>query len=328
MMVDPAVSDITSGSAGSGPYLVKAHNKGQSVVLAKNEAYWGTPARFDEVTFRYYDDPNAMNSSMLAGDLDIISNLQAPNALPQFSDTERFTVVTGTTNGEVVLGLNHDNEALAKLEVRQALTKAIDRRALLNTIWNGQGTLIGSMAVPTDPWFEDLSGTNPYDPEAAKALLKEAGYAKGLKLRFRVPVIPYAVKAAQFVQSQLKEVGVEAQIEELEFSRWIPEVLTNGDYDLTVVSHVEARDLGLFADSSYYWHYKNPAFAQLYTAADGADLQQSTELMRQATEVLADDAAAIWLFALPNLVITKASITGIAQNATTLSFDLTTLASR
>ncbi|MDR1432353.1 MAG: ABC transporter substrate-binding protein, partial [Propionibacteriaceae bacterium] len=212
--------------------------------------------------------------------------------------------------------------------VRQALTKAIDRRALLDTVWNGQGTLIGTMAVPTDPWYKDLFNTNPYDPEAAKALLKEAGYAKGLKLRFRVPVIPYAVKSAQFVSSQLSDIGVDAEIEEMEFSRWIPEVLTNGDYDMTVVAHVEARDLGRFADPVYYWHYQNQEFAQLYNLADAADLQQSTQLMGQATEVLANDAAAIWLFALPNLVITKADITGIAQNATTLSFDLTTVASR
>lgn len=95
---------------------------------------------------------------MLSGDLDVISNLQAPDSLPQFADPSRFTVTKGTTNGEVVLGLNHKSKALANLKVRQALTAAIDRRALLDTVWNGEGTLIGSMAVPTDPWYEDLSG--------------------------------------------------------------------------------------------------------------------------------------------------------------------------
>lgn len=113
----------------------------------------------------------------------------------------------------MVLGLNHESKALAKLEVRQALTMAIDRQALRDTVWNGQGALIGSMAVPTDPWYEDLTGTNPYDPEKAKALLKQAGYESGLTLRLRVPVIPYAVKSAQFVASQLRDIGVKATIE-------------------------------------------------------------------------------------------------------------------
>ena len=331
MILDPAnAGDLNTTSAGSGPYSVKSHTQGQSVVLARNDNYWGNPARFDEVTFRYYGDPNAMNAAMLSGDLDIISNLQAPDALSQFADASRFTTISGTTNGEVVLGLNHESKALAKLEVRQALTMAIDRRALMDTVWNGQGTLIGSMAVPTDPWYEDLSGINPYDPEKAKQLLKDAGYASGLTLRLRVPVVPYAVKSAQFVQSQLRDIGVNAKIEELDFSgRWLDEVFAKGDYDLTIVAHVEARDLGKFANPNYYWHYGDEKFAALYTQADQASSEeQSTQLMKQAVRFLAEDCAAIWLFALPNLVITKSTISGVSDNATTLSFDLSTITSR
>lgn len=328
MMVDPSFTgDLATTTAGSGPYALKSQTKGQSVVLAPNTNYWGTPARFTEVTFRYYTDANAMNASMLSGDLDIISNLQAPDALSQFADTSRFTTISGTTNGEVVLGLNHQNKALAKLDVRRALTMAIDRKQLLDTVWNGQGTLIGSMSVPTDPWYEDLSGTNPYNPAEAKQLLKNAGYANGLTLRLRVPAFPYAQKSAQFVASALRDVGVTAKVEELDFSRWLNEVYTNGDYDMTIVAHVEARDLGNFALPNYYWHYGNPKFAALYNAADQAKTEaESIELMKQALRYLADDAAAIWLFALPNLVIAKSTITGLPKNATTLSFDLSTIA--
>ncbi len=330
MILDPgAAIDPSTASAGSGPYQVKVHNQGQSVVLQDNTAYWANPARFDEVTFRYFSDPNAMNAAMLGGDLDIISNLQAPDALPQFADVSQYSTISGTTNGEVVLGLNHQNKALSKLEVRQALTMAIDRKALMDTVWNGQGTLIGSMAVPTDPWFEDLSGINAYDPDKAKQLLKQAGYDGKLSLRLRVPVIPYAVKSAQFVASQLRDVGVKVTIEELEFSRWLDQVFLKGDYDMTIVAHVEARDLGKFADPTYYWHYDSTKFQVLYTAAERATSETtSLEQMKSAAKFLADDAAAIWLFALPNLVITKATISGVAQNATTLSFDLATITSR
>lgn len=330
MILDPAATaDLNTASAGSGPYAVKAHNQGQSVVLAKNSGYWANPARFDEVTFRYFSDPNAMNAAMLGGDLDVISNLQAPDALSQFADTSQYQTISGTTNGEVVLGLNHQTKALSKLEVRQALTLAVDRKALMDTVWNGQGTLIGSMAVPTDPWYEDLSGTKAYDPDKAKQLLKDAGYENKLSLQLRVPVIPYAVKSAQFVASQLRDVGVKVTIEELEFSRWLDEVFLKGDYDLTIVAHVEARDLGKFTDPAYYWHYDSSKFKQLFTAADQATSEEAAlQGMKAAVKYLADDCAAIWLFALPNLVITKSTISGVAQNATTLSFDLTTITSR
>ena len=328
MIVDPTFTgELADATAGSGPYQLETHNRGQSVVLSRNADYWGTPGRFDQVTFRYYGDPNAMNASMLAGDLDVISNLQAPDALPQFSDTSRFTTITGTTNGEVVLGLNNATEALSKREVRLALTMAINRKALRDTVWNGQGTLIGSMVVPTDPWWEDLSNLTPYDPAKAKELLAEAGYPDGLTLRLRVPVIPYAVKSAQFVASQLRDIGVTATIEELEFTRWIPEVLTNGDYDMTIVGHVEGWDIAKFANPNYYWHYDSAEFQRLFALADEATEADAPPLMKQAARYLATDAAAIWLFALPNLVITKKNITGVAQNATSLSFDLTTIAS-
>jgi peptide/nickel transport system substrate-binding protein len=330
MMLDPAnTGDLNTSSAGSGPYLVKAHNQGQSVVLGSNSNYWGNPARFDEVDFRYFTDPNAMNAAMLGGDLDIISNLQAPDALPQFADTTQFTTISGTTNGEVVLGLNNSSKALSKLQVRQALTMAINRKDLMDTVWAGQGTLIGTMTVPTDPWYEDLSGLYPYDPDKAKALLKEAGYGAGLTLRLRVPEVPYAVKSAQFVASQLRDIGVKVTTEELDFSRWLDEVFTKGDYDMTIVAHVEARDLGKFADKSYYWHYGDPRFASLYTTAVEAPTEaQSITDMKAAARYLAEQCASVWLFALPNLVITKATVSGVPQNATTLSFDLSTITSR
>lgn len=329
MMVDPAyTSDLANATAGSGPYAFLAHDKGQSVTLAKNTAYWGTPPRYDQVTFRYFSDANAMNAAMLSGDLDIISNLQAPDSLSQFSDTSRFNTSVGSTNGEVVLALNHKNKALADLRVRQALTMAIDRKALLDTVWAGQGSLIGSMAVPTDPWYQDLSGTNAYNPTAAKVLLKAAGYSQGLTLRMRVPSFPYAVKSAQFVASQLRDVGVTVKIEEVDFVRWQSEVLDGGDYDLSVVAHVEPRDLGKFAQPTYYWHYNSPKFAAMYHAADASTDGQGISRMQQATAYLASDCAAVWLFALPNLVVTNREVGGVAANATSLSFDLTTIASR
>ena len=119
-------------------------------------------------------------------------------------------------------------------------------------------------------------------------------------------------------------------IEELDFTRWLDEVFTKGDYDMTIVAHVEARDLGKFANPKYYWHYDNPKFAAARTRPPTRrpPTTQARRADEAAVKYLADDAAAIWLFALPNLVITKSTITGVAQNATTLSFDLTTITSR
>ncbi|WP_342371696.1 ABC transporter substrate-binding protein [Propioniciclava soli] len=328
VVINPAgFGGAASATAGSGPFTVTRWTPGDAIVMARNENYWGTPANFDEVTIRYILDANALNAAMLSGQIDVIANLQAPDALPQFADPARFTVVEGTTNGEVVLGVNNANPVLADPRVRKALTMAIEKRALVDTVWAGKGTVIGTMSVPTDPYYEDLSGLHAYDPDAARALLAEAGHP-ALTLRLRPAALPYATRAAQFVASQLAAVGVTAQVEEVQFpARWIETVYGNADYDLTIVSHVEARDLITFANPDYYWRYANPEFDALVRAADEADPADYVDGMRAAARFLGEDAAAIWLFVLPNLVITRAGITGVPPNATTLSFDVTTMAS-
>ncbi|PIE20204.1 MAG: ABC transporter substrate-binding protein [Arachnia propionica] len=325
IVYDPAgLETLNTAPAGSGPYEFVAWDQGNYVQLKTNPDYWGDKPEVSEVYFRFFADPNAMNTAMLSGELDVISNLTVPDSIGQFEGDDRFQVLEGSTDGEVVLGFNHQNEALQELRVRQAINHAIDRKALVAAVWGGKGQLIGSMVPPTDPWYTDLADTYPYDPARAKQLLAEAGYADGLQLRLRVPTLPYGPSAGRFVATQLEEVGIDVVLDELEFpARWLDLVYTAGDYDLTIVAHVEPRDIVKFAEPEYYWHYDNPEFAKLIGQADSADAESYVKLMGQASAMLAEDAAADWLFLLPNLIITTKQVGGIEANATNLSFDLT-----
>ncbi len=347
IVMNPAgFATVGTQPAGSGPLAFERWTQGDSIILKKNAAYWGTPVRFDTVTFRYFKDPNAMNSAMLADQLDIISNLQAPEMITQFSDTSRFNVIEGLTDGEVTLAINNGGEhsliddpdpakrvpknpgnpALADVRVRRALTMAIDRQVLLDTVWGGKGTLIGSMVVQTDPFYEDLTATNPYNPDEARRLLAEANQTN-LTLRLRPPTLPYATKAAQFVQSQLAAVGVTVTVEELGFPQWIQEVIGSADYDLSIVAHVEPRDIFTFGNPDYYWRYDNPEVTALLAAADAGTTEEYIADAKKAARIVAEDAAAIWLFTLPNLVVTRHGITGVPENAnSSLSFDVSTIA--
>ncbi len=329
MVIDPAGFDILETvSAGSGPLVLDSWRAQEHTTLKKSKEYWGTPVRYDTVTFKYFADPNAMNAAMQAGQIDVISNLQAPDSLPLFSDTSKFTIIEGTTTGEVVLGLNNSSKVLKDERVRKAISMAINKEKLLETVWGGKGTVIGSMAVPTDPWFEDLTNISPYDPDKAKELLAEAK-ATGLNLRFRPALLPYATKSARFVASELNAVGIKTKIEELQFPEpWLSRIYADADYDMTVVAHVEPFDITNFANPNYYWRYDDPEFVRLVEEADQAAPEDFIPGMRKATRYLAEDAAAVWLFALPNLVITKSTITGLPENQTTLSFDVTTLVTR
>lgn len=323
MIIDPdALTTLAERPAGSGPFTFEAHHAGSDVVLRRNDKYWGTRSRLDSVIFRYFTDGDAMNAAMLAGDINVISNLPVIDSLDQFSDASRFAILEGKTPGEVVMGFNHQQAALKNADVRRAICHAVNRKAIIDTVWDGHGTQIGSMVSPNDPWYEDLSGTYPYDPAKAKQLLAQAK-VQNLSLRLRVPTLPYAPAAGQLVVSQLKAVGITVKLEELEMARWLDEVYTKGDYDMTIIAHVEPYDIVKWANPKYYWHYQNPSFNALITKASEAPEAAMTEDLRQAARVLATDAAADFLALLPSMIITTTDVSGISANVTSLSFDVT-----
>jgi peptide/nickel transport system substrate-binding protein len=316
------VADLAAKPVGTGPYVLSGWKRGDSIRLGANPAYWGTKPQVASVTLKYFKDATAMNNALLTGGIDVISAVQAPESLQQF-DASRFQTVEGTTNGEVVLSMNNGRPPFDDKKVRQAVRHAIDHRALLDTAWAGRGQLIGSMVPPTDPWYEDRAGDHPYDAAKAKQLLG----GRTFDVKMRIPNLPYAVASAQVVKSQLAQVGINAEIEPLEFpARWLDVVFKQGDYDLSIINHVEPRDMSIFGDKSYYFRYDNPAYGKLLAEADAGTEQEQTDKRKQAAKLLSEDAAADWLFLFPNLIVAKKGITGLPENAISESFDFTALA--
>ena len=325
MFAPGGVAHLATAAVGSGPYQVDRFNLGDSVVLKANPRYWGPKPTYTTVVLRYFKDATALDNALLSNGIDVISSLQAPDSLPQFDSDNRFTTIQGTTTAKVVLSFNGAKAPLNDKRVRQALTYAIDRKALLDAAWAGKGLLIGSMVPPSDPWYEDLSGYYPYDPGKARQLLAAAGQ-QHLTLRLRIPNLPYAVDSAQVIRSDLAQVGVIVTIEELDFPAvWLKQVFTGHDFDMSIVAHVEARDIVTFGQPTYYWGYDNPAVIKLLAEADAGTPRQQVDDMKQVARTIAADAAADWLFLLPNLVIAKKGVTGLPPNQVSESFDLSAL---
>jgi peptide/nickel transport system substrate-binding protein len=317
------VADLANKPVGTGPYQLGSWKRGDSILLAANPKYWGAKPKLPAVTLKYFKDATAMNNALLTSGIDVISSVQAPESLQQFADPNRFETVEGTTNGEVVLSLNNGRPPFNDKKVRQAVRYAIDHKALLDTAWAGRGQLIGSMVPPTDPWYEDRTGDYPFNVAKAKELLGGKTY----NVKMRIPNLPYAVAGAQVVKSQLAQVGITADIEPLEFpARWLDVVFKQGDYDMSIINHVEPRDMGIFADKSYYFRYDNPEYGKLLAAADQGTEQEQTDDLKKAAKLLSDDAAADWLFLFPNLIVAKKGVTGLPKNGIAEAFDFTALA--
>jgi len=325
-MFDPSgVADLANTPIGTGPYTVSEFRRGDALVLTARDDYWGEPPAIDEVVLQYFDDATAATNALLTDGIDVIGTVQAPESLARFEGDDRFQIIEGTTNGEVTLAMNNAFGPTSDPRVRRAIAMAIDHQAVLDTAWAGRGALIDTMVPPTDPWYQPLPDVTPYDPAAARALLAEAG-TPTLSLRFRVANLPYAVASAQVVQSQLAAIGIETQIEPLEFpARWLEEVFTNADYDLSIVAHVEPRDIRTFGDPDYYWRYESAEVQELLAASETGTEEQQVAALQRVGRLIAEDAAADWLFLLPNLIVADADVRGLPQNRIGEALDLTAL---
>ncbi len=326
MFDEKGVSDLANDPVGTGPYDVTDFSRGDSITLTRNDDYWGEEPYFETVTLQYFKDPTALNNALLSDTIDVIGTVQTPESLEQFEGNEDYQVIEGTTNGEVVLSMNNESGPLSELTARQAVRYAIDHQALVDTCWAGRGELIGSMVPPTDPWYEDRTGDYPHDPEQAKQLLEESGVA-GKTVRLRLPTLPYADACGQVVKSQLEEVGFTVDLDQQEFpAAWLNTVFTNADYDMSIIAHVEPRDMGaVFGDPKYYTRYGDPEFQDLLEKADQGSPEEQADYLQQAAKQLSDEAVADWLFLLPNLIVADAGITGLPENAISESFDVTEL---
>ncbi len=326
MLTPSAMDQIANHPVGTGPFVFDEWVQGDSITLTKNPDYWGEPALLDKVVFKYINDPNALNNALLAGDIDIIAGVSAPELLEVFKNNPDFVVYEGLTNGEVTLAINAHNPPLDDLRVRQAISYAIDRQAIIDGAYFGYGVPIGSHTTPLDPYYVDLTDVYPYNPDKARELLKEAG-AEGTTLRLFLPPVSYARRGGEIVASQLEDVGFNVEIHNVEWGVWLEDVFKNGDYDLSIVAHVEPRDLVKYGNPDYYWAYDNPQVAEMLTQADSEpDEAKRNEIYAEIQRQITADAANAWLFLLPALSVTKKGITGYIANAPGLSLDVTKLA--
>jgi peptide/nickel transport system substrate-binding protein len=326
ILEESAVGTIENEPVGTGPFRFGSWTVGDSIVIERNDDYWGEPALLETVTFRYINDPNALNNAMLSGDLDILAGVSAPELLTAFESDDRFEVLQGLTNGEVTLSLNGSRPPLDDVLVRQAVSHAIDRDAVVDLAYAGYGTPIGSFSTPLDPWYRDLTEVYPYDPDRARELLTEAG-VENVTLEMVLPPVSYASRSGEIIASQLAEVGITVNITNVEWGVWLEDVFTNHDFDMSIVAHVEPRDVGQYGNPDYYWGNDSPQVAPILAQADSEpDPDVRNELYASVLEEITAVAADNWLFVLPALAVIEKGVTGYEADLPGLALDVTKLA--
>ncbi|HZY49831.1 MAG TPA: ABC transporter substrate-binding protein [Devosia sp.] len=320
-----AETNVTN-PVGTGPYQLGEWVKADHITLVPNPNYTGTKPALDKVTFKFISDPTAAASAVLAGDVDVFSGFPAPELLEQFKANPDLVVTVGSTQGETIAAMNNAHPPLDNVKVREAIAHAIDRKAIIDGSQFGYGTPIGSFFPPGDPAYIDLTSISNFDPAKSKQLLADAG-VKDLTLTFKVPPAAYARAAAPIIQQELADVGIKVNVVNVEWADWIANVFQGAyDYDLTMVSHVEANDFAAFGKPGYYTNYKadglNKLVAELNATTDPA---KQISIKQDIQKLLANDFVALYLFELPNITVAKKGVTGLWENAPQPTTDLSAI---
>jgi peptide/nickel transport system substrate-binding protein len=324
VILDPkSAAGTATKPVGTGPFTFANWAKGSAVTLAKWDGFRDAKnVKLNRVTFRFINDPAARVAALLAGDLDGVPRLDAPQNVKQFQDDPRFTVAIGATAGKGIMTINNKKKPFDDVRVRRALSHAIDRKAFIEGVLEGLGKPIGSHFAPTDAGYVDLTGMYPYDPEKAKALLKEAGVQTPLNVTLTLPPPQYARKGGEVVAAQLAKVGVVAKIENVEWAQWLGGTF-KGNFDLTLINHVEPLDYMQYANPQYYWGYDSKPFRDLAArhAATG-NAKERSQLFADLQKMIATDAVNVFIFNPAQVAVAKKGLKGLWASSPIFANDM------
>lgn len=315
-----------SNPIGTGPFKFVKWARGDRVEMVRFNGYWNPELPYlDKVTFKFIGDASAQIAALKAGDIDVVGYIAAPESAMEMSRDKRFKVFSGTTTGEVIMSTNNKAKPFDNKLVRQAMACAIDRQAVVDLVMFGYGTPIGSHWSPSTPYYVDLTAKFPYNPKKARELLKKAGYPNGFDATIKLPAIySYSKRAGEVIADMLGKVGIKLKIEIVEWGQWIERIFKKKEYQLTMIGHVEAWDIGIYANPKYYFQYDSQEFRDAYAKALTAPNEaEKSKWFGRCQEIIAEDAVNGYMFSAPSLPVLKASVMGWWENYPTIALDCT-----
>lgn len=310
-------------TASSGAFIVKEWRRGDRVILEKNPNFWQADrVKLDGVEWISVPDDNTRMLNVQAGQLD--TAIFVPfSRVEELKKDANLNVHVETSTREDHLLINHEHGALAKKEVRQALDMAIDKKALVDTVTFGLGTVANSFVPKGALYYYADNLQRPYDPEKAKAMLAEAG-ASDLTLNYVVRAGDEVVEqTAILLQQQLAKAGVTVNINKVDPSaEW--DMLVAGDYDVGVnywTNDILDPDqkttfvVGHDSNMNYMTRYENDKVKDLVAAARlELDPAKREAMYVDIQKMAKDDVNWIDLYYSPYINVSRKGIENFYQN--------------
>lgn len=309
--------DQASAPIGTGPYRFVSYEPLSRFVVEKFNDYYGTPGHLDTVTFKIFPNLDSAFLELMAGSVDLMSQLTIDRADQLTKD---FNIETSRFNLVQALFLNNAVKPFDNINVRKALCYAIDRDEINQIISDGRGTVIGSAVFPGMSSFfaGELVDVYPYDTEKAKSLLKTAGYPDGFTFTIKIPSSYDAHMATgEIIVEQLKKVGITAKIEPVEWSTWLSDVYSRREFQATIIgfdANLAPNDILKrynSTSSKNMINYINPAFDEAFNnGLASVSNEDKIRYYKECQRILTEDAASVYIEDPAQLTAVKKNLKG------------------
>lgn len=231
----------------TGPFEVVSYTPEQELVVQRNENYWGEAPRLDKITFRFFPDDTTRVLALQNGEVDLITDVPQ-GILASIEDTPGIKIQKSSVGNVTLIYVARRDSAgnpklLADPVLRRAVAASIDTEAFVNGVLGGNAEVVDTVSPPAVLGeFAGMVQGVDYNPAEAERLLDQAGWTRqgdGIRAKDGRPLtleIVYArvdLTIAEFVQSQLRAVGIDAQVKQLDTGAY-RDALSSGDYDLDI----------------------------------------------------------------------------------------------
>jgi peptide/nickel transport system substrate-binding protein len=317
--------DLQNADGGSGPFKLVEYTPDVRVVVERNGAYYepGLPV-LDRIEFRIIPDEQARIAAIRAGEVDL-TVLKDPKTARLLRDEQSIVLNDVPSFWRSTPVINTQHKPLDDVRVRQALSYATDRQEIINTVLLGDGVPTGPIPPGETTWALPVNAENfptyQYDPDKARQLLMEAG-ASGLKLGIQAaPAYAPDIPTAQVLQSQWKKVGIDLQVEQMEWAA-VLKAQQDGTFDLNLTFNTNRPDPDTYVSVAHskfaqnYGKYTNPKMDELIEKGRATtDLATRKQIYDEIQRLFATEVPNLYLYVIKNYEPARAYVRGYVPMA-------------